>query len=40
MEQDTGNNSFHLDSWSQYLIDEVKTQSEQYETDKRKSNDW
>ena len=39
MEQDTGNNSFHLDSWSQYLIDEVKTQSEQYETDKRKSND-
>ena len=22
--------NFHLDTWSQYLVDEVKTQSEQY----------
>jgi hypothetical protein len=31
--------NFHLDTWSQYLVDEVKTQSEQYENNKRKSSD-
>eukprot|EP00943_MAST-04B_sp_MAST-4B-sp1_P000205 g205.t1 len=31
--------NFHLDTWSQYLVDEVKTQSEQYENNKKKSSD-
>ncbi len=38
MNVDHGDN-FHLDTWSQYLVDEVKTQSEQYENNKKKSSD-